>query len=196
MKHFVSPGLFDHFVERYKNTNVNSIDPRFVKLIHRLNRLDGIVTLFSCSGHTADEIEERCRTFGKAPDRGEYVQQPHIVFVVKDETGMKVVDDFVEWMDTHADVAFKKYRATLTLMRLRWGGIFLTDILKKDDTYPAFKISFNLDAKSNSYGDDPVDDFDVVIKNMIEYMEWRQDMRRHPMKYWEELRGEEVDGQA
>lgn len=80
--------------------NFAFVDPRIVPTLLKIGKLDGIVPIFSCSGHTADEQVEKAKRKGIVPsNRINVFQRRYIMFVVN-EKGIGIIDLMDEWIDS------------------------------------------------------------------------------------------------
>lgn len=135
----VSPEQLNYFKAEALKTLENEpelIDERIRELVMLINcNIRGVATVFSCSGHTYEELEERHeqqrKTYEQNNDQGvrvdfpefnpSSIQEAHIVFVTSEE-GEPFLKCFGEWVMSlgHGDwVAHRPELQTFRLMTLQ-----------------------------------------------------------------------------
>lgn len=111
MQHLVSNEDFELLRKRWLKTTQKHLDPRLVTTLSRFNQIKGLVTVFSCSGHTLKEIEknpELCTD-----------NEIQIIFVINKE-GQRFYDVYRKWLDQLSSDKWVDFRPSLSFDKLAW----------------------------------------------------------------------------
>lgn len=100
--HTTTPEIFDAAVARYESfkNDARVFDPRIATLVHTFNRLKGVATVWSCSGHPENEAW-----------RG------YIIFVVNDD-GVQVLNAISDFIFEYGFNFIHKTQTRLHAMQL------------------------------------------------------------------------------
>lgn len=153
--------------ERLINDKTVHVDPKILDLVIKINRIPGIVTCFSCSGHT--EEEERARHDANEETKQEDMvrrvfkynpnQQADVIFVAT-KKGQPFLDAISTWMMKINQFDYRVFKPKLSMLRL------LMPIEFEDNSpYSAFK----LEAQYNSKQQDASEAIEMLLGAYEEY---------------------------
>lgn len=142
MFNYASQEKFDILKKRWEQelaAGCPDIDPRMVDTLKVFNTLPGVVSIWSCSGHTKEEQEAKNKTFAER-------QRRHVLFAARPGSEELFVA-FSHWCATQDNEDWSLARPELSTFDLVWcfktlpnGEVAMGDI---GGLYPAWKLSMS-----------------------------------------------------
>lgn len=146
----VNDEIFEAVTLRYLTTDPNEYDPRIVPILVEFNKIKGVVSLFSCSGHTEAERGEKVPRY----------QSAYILFAAsKDSTAF--FERYEKYLDTLTVEEYRKLRPTLSTSK----RIPPPNLQNKiNGLYNAWKLSIVVDFGADKTGEKTMAKFMEMIK--------------------------------
>jgi hypothetical protein len=140
------------FEERYLQTAPEEIDPRMLPVIQEFNKIPGVISIWSCSGHTSEERGEKAPRY----------QFPSIIFgATKDAEQM--FKRFEKWCQTLSVEQWKRLKPKLNCSMLLSTPI-TSSIELSNPIYPCWGLSIRGDFGKDKTGQETMDQFMMLVK--------------------------------
>lgn len=151
MFNYVSDEHFQFLKMRWEKTNREKIDPRILDSVIQFDTLEGVIPVWSCSGHTVSEQVAKKGKFHMCQERYIYfavAQGHHIIF-----------QKFNDWMRELKRPEYLCIRPVMstTLLNLN------------NQLHPYWKIFFRYKLDKDNGGNDPVQ-LEKYWNNFIHYL--------------------------
>ena len=136
--HLITEVQFQQLRERYARCDPQDLDPRIIPTLIALNKIPGVVTIFSCSGHTFVELENNPELCSD--------QKTDIIIGITEE-GLDFIRIAQLWLAELNFNAWATYRPNIKMLRL------IYPLQGYRNLYSAWMIQMNLNGKQlGEYG--------------------------------------------
>lgn len=137
--HSVKDDFFQLAKERYTHVRDIDIDTRFIDIVRRFNNIDGVVSMWSCSGHTPEEIYVEMQKYEGDIVQPSFNSKSDIIFVVDEKSALNIITSLSKFVDSFTIEEFLLYRPSINLIQLLSPFKMKSDLLK----YNAIQIKMN-----------------------------------------------------
>lgn len=173
-----------------KKHGESHIDPRVRRIVKALNSCTGVTTVWSCSGHTQEEMRQERP--GETPDKND---RAYLVFAIDEGRGEYVLPIISKWIqDVHGEDPNLAVRPSMSMTSLLWDGVayaFKADVSKDmPDWYNCWSIEmkiFSNSAQTNKAEElfnklaDMLNTANVDRKQAYKESTWAQDPTSQPI---------------
>lgn len=111
MEHLVSDDDFNQLRGRWLKTLPKHVDTRISAALNKFNQVKGVVTVFSCSGHTKEELLSNPQLSDD--------NDVQVIFAINEE-GQDFIKSYIEWLDKLSVDKWLFMRPKLSLIKLAW----------------------------------------------------------------------------
>lgn len=151
MFNYASNEQFQFLKTRWEKTNLSKIDERILESVIQFGSLEGVVPVWSCSGHTVSEQIKK---------RGKFImpQERYICFAVA-QGHTSIFRNLEEWQQELNRNIYLKIRPVISTLPLNLNN----------QLHPYWKICFRYKLDGNNGGNDP-DYLEHYWNNFINYL--------------------------
>ena len=146
--HSVKDDFFQLAKERYTHLRDCDIDTRFIEIVRRFNNIDGVVSMWSCSGHTPEEIYYEMQKYEGDVVQPSFNSKSDIIFVINAQNSTSMIALLSEFIDTFTIDEFLLFRPSINLIQLLSPFTFKSSISK----YNAVQFKMNTQLSQGDFG--------------------------------------------
>lgn len=116
--HHVTKTFMNYAKARYNETKGSIIDERFVEIVDLFNKIHGVQTMWSCSGHTREEQQITINQYKNELSQPLFDNNSDIIFVVSEDHSEKLIKMISTYIESYDVERFLLYRPELRLFKL------------------------------------------------------------------------------
>ena len=163
MSHVVDKELFARIEKRWNKVVLDKdIDPALREILPRINTVDGIMSVWSCAGHT---LQEQDKDLPEDFDPERYCTRSYIALVIR-EGSEHLINQLADWMGNAGLTDYRpRFMTTLELTHLRLRGVTGLD---EDENiwYPVISIEVTY----NPYRDPDRVTYKEIVGSLLNYL--------------------------
>jgi len=163
MSHVVDKELFARIEKRWNKVVLDrDIDLALREILPRINAIDGIMSVWSCAGHT---LQEQDKDLPEDFDPNRYRTRSYIALVIR-EGSEHLISQLAEWMGKSSLTDYRpSFKTTMEFTHLRLRGLTGLDEDEKI-WYPAISI----EVVYNPYRDPDRVTYKEIVGSLLNYL--------------------------